>query len=260
MSVAKKIIALLVLIALLIGGLYLVNKYLMPNDDQTVEQATEDMTGGMSEPVHDHDHGDNEDTIQPSADSVSETGAVTVLPILPILGQRGVGDPNAPVKIEEFFSLTCNHCADFHKTTYQELKSKYIDTGKVYFVFQEFPLNGPALYGSMIARCLPDARYASFINLLLRNQDVWAYGGDFKAGLMQNAKLAGMSEEEFETCFNDKKLQEEMATNISAASTAYKISSTPSFVFNDGQRIMRGAKSIEAFDAVIEELMNNGAE
>lgn len=256
MSVAKKILILLVLIALLVGGWFFMNKSSETDVSQTTEQSADDLTGGMSEPINTSD----DNTIKPSADTVSEKGVVKTLPTLPTLGLRGVGDPNAPIKIQEFFSLTCNHCADFHTGPYQELKTKYIDTGKVYFIFQEFPLNGPALYGSMISRCMPEARYESFVDLLLRNQDVWAYSGDFKSSLMQNAKLAGMSEEEFETCFNNKELQQEIATNIAAASEAYKISSTPSFVFNDGERIMRGGKNMAAFDAVIEALMNESAE
>lgn len=255
MSVAQKILVLLAILALLIGGWFFMNKGADDVVLTTTEETTnikDGMTGEMSTI-------DETTTIKPSADSVSETGDIRSLPVLPNLGKRGVGDPNAPVTIQEFFSLTCNHCADFHINTYPEIKSKYIDTGKVYFVFQEFPLNGPALYGSMIARCLPEARYASFINLLLRNQDVWAFGGDFKGSLMQNAKLAGMSEEEFETCFNNTELQQDLAANISASQEAYKVSSTPTFVFNDGARIMRGGKSIEAFDAVIEELTNTNA-
>jgi protein-disulfide isomerase len=253
MSLAKKIIVLLVVLALLIGSWFFMNKKAgneAPSSNEITQTADELDPTALSQ----------KETIMPSADSVSEKGNISTLPILPVLGQRGIGDPNAPVKIQEFFSLTCNHCADFHADTYPELKSKFIDTGKAYFVFQEFPLNGPALYGSMIARCVPENRYASFIGLLLKNVDVWAFGGDFKSGLMQNAKLAGMSEEEFEACFNNKELQEDIAQNISNASESYQISSTPTFVFNDGQRIMRGNKGIEAFEAVIEELTNNTAE
>ncbi len=256
MSVAKKILVLLVVIALLIGGWFFMNKGANNAEAPVITNETTsetiDETGNMSTI-------EDSNKIMPSADSVSEKGEVKELPVIPALGVRGVGDPNAPVQIQEFFSLTCNHCADFHTSTYQEIKSQYIDMGKVYFIFQEFPLNGPALYGSMIARCLPSTRYASFINLLLRNQDVWAFGGDFKGSLMQNAKLAGMSEEEFETCFNNTELQEALAQNISASQEAYNVSSTPTFVFNNGERIMRGGKDIGAFKAVIEELMNENA-
>jgi protein-disulfide isomerase len=241
----KTLLALIVL--LLIGGWFFMNK---PADTVTTDSTnTEEVRKVITEDSHNHDH----DVLD--ASKVAEIGTVATLPIIPILGQRSVGNPNAPVKIQEFFSLTCNHCADFHTSTFQELKTKYIDTGKVYFTFQEFPLNGPALYGSMVARCLPEQRYEGFMDLLLRNQEVWAFSGDFKAALQQNAKLAGMSDEEFETCFNNEELQKAIATNIGAATDAYKISSTPSFVFNDGARIMRGGKSIEAFNAVIEELL-----
>ena len=196
-----------------------------------------------------HDHGAN-------AHSVGEKGKIHDLTIKPNLGRRGLGDPNAPVQIQEFFSLTCNHCATFHEGAFQELKSKYIDTGKVYYVFEEFPLNGPALYGSMVARCLPEERYEGFIDLLLKNQDSWAFGGDFKNSLKQNAKLAGMSDEEFEACFTNKALQADVAQNVKEASEVWKISSTPSFVLNKGERIMRGGASIKDFDAVISELMS----
>ena len=182
---------------------------------------------------------------------IGETGQIHQLSEKPTLGTRGLGDPNAPVQIREFFSLTCNHCADFHQGAYQALKEKYIDTGKVYYIYEEFPLNGPALYGSMIARCMPEERYAGFIDLLLKNQDVWAFEGDFKDGLKQNAALAGMSGEEFETCFANKEMQKDTANNIKEASDAWKIRSTPTFVFNDGEKILRGASPIESFDKVI---------
>ena len=200
-----------------------------------------------------HNHGA---TTTNSSNEIGTKGKIHTLTQHPLYGTRGVGNPDAPVKIQEFFSLTCNHCAEFHKGEYQEIKKNLIDTGKVYFVYEEFPLNGPALYGSMIARCLPEERYSGFIDILLRSQDKWAFGGDFKASLMQNAKLAGMSEEEFETCFNNKDLQKAVASNIKDASEVWKVNSTPSFVFNNGERILYGAKSYETFNKVVDQLIN----
>jgi protein-disulfide isomerase len=194
----------------------------------------------------------------PTAQTVpGEPGEVEEVAVDPVLGTRALGDPNAPVKIEEFFSLTCNHCADFHTGTFQALKRDYIDQGQVYFVFREFPLNGPALYGSMIARCLPEDRYADFVALLLREQDQWAFGGDFRGSLKRNATLAGMSEEEFEQCFSNSELQMAIAEGISQATEAYNIRSTPSFVFNDGERILRGSNPIDAFEQIITFLNND---
>lgn len=194
----------------------------------------------------------DETTASTGADIPGKEGQIYNKPVNPLLGVRGLGDPNAPIQIREFFSLTCNHCAAFHEGTFPQLKQKYIDTGKVYFIFEEFPLNGPALYGSMIARCMPEGRYDSFVALLLKEQDKWAFGGDFKANLKQNAALAGMGDEEFETCFNNKDLQKAIALNIQESSDNWKISSTPSFIFNDGERIMTGVQPLESFEKVMD--------
>ena len=219
----------------------------------TDEEATEDMGAHDHGHDHDHDHGHSHG----EAIDMGESGTIYEPPVNSVLGVRSLGDKNAPIQIREYFSLTCNHCANFHETTFQQIKEKYIDTGKVYFIYEEFPLNGPALYGSMIARCLPEERYAGFIDILLRNQDKWVFGGDFKAGLKQNAALAGMSDEDFEKCFNDKELQAAVASSIKQGTDVWKISSTPSFVFNNGQKILRGGKTIESFDGIIKWLEEN---
>lgn len=235
---------------------------LLPVDDHAAAHGHDD-PGGHSHGDHSHDHGQGQGQGQEQAKPVNPNkvpgteGKIYLKPVNPLLGVRGVGDANAPIKIREFFSLTCNHCATFHSTIYPQLKQKYIDTGKVYFIYEEFPLNGPALYGSMIARCMPEGRYESFVDLLLREQDKWAFSGDFKAALKQNAALAGMGDEEFETCFNNKELQKAIAMNIQESSDNWKISSTPSFVVNDGERIISGVRSIKDFDKVINYLSNN---
>ncbi|MCI5060458.1 MAG: thioredoxin domain-containing protein [Alphaproteobacteria bacterium] len=225
---------------------------------ETTEQETpEHDNHGATDHTHDHDHeGHTHDTANTSAanQSVGEKGNVVDIPVDPVLGRRAMGDPNAPVQIREYYSLTCNHCATFHTGTFQALKAKYIDTGKAYFIFEEFPLNGPALYGAMIARCMPLERYDAFHSMLLKTQDQWAFSGNFKESLKQNAKLAGMSDEEFDSCFNNEQLQKAMASNISKASEAWEISSTPTFIFNNGERILRGVRPIEDFDTVIADL------
>ena len=171
-----------------------------------------------------------------------------------IYGERSIGDENAPIHIQEFFSLTCNHCAEFHKGAYQELKQKMIDTGKVYFTYQDFPLNGPALYASMIARCMPEERYVQFVDTLLRQQDDWAFGGNFKEGLKQRAKLMGMSDEDFDACFANKELQKTIGSNIREISDHWKINSTPSFIINNGERVLYGAQTYETFEKLYKQL------
>jgi len=263
----SKVIPLIILLLIILAGIFLWNNYgkkLLGSADknateQTAGQTEDKLTFGEEDHDHDHDHdhehGEKDNMINADVD-VGDVGTVTEIPVRPALGVRALGDPNAPVTVREYFSLTCNHCAEFHKGTFQQLKSKYIDTGKLYFIYEEMPLNGPALYGSMIARCLPESRYPEFVSLLLNTQAQWAFGGDFRAELQKNAALAGMSEDEFNTCFENEELRTAIAENIDASAQAWKISSTPSFVFNDGERILRGGKPIASFDAVYDLLTN----
>lgn len=171
-----------------------------------------------------------------------------------ILGLRAVGDPAAPIKIEEFSSLTCPHCAGFHEKIYDELKAKYIDTGKVYFIFRDFPLNKPALDASITARCLPEDKYEAFLTLLFKTQRQWATEGYIKA-LEQNAKLAGLSGEDFEFCQKNETIRNEIAQTRQSLGEKYKIESTPTFIFNDGAEAIKGTASLAAFEQVIEKLL-----
>lgn len=190
-----------------------------------------------------------------SAEAAPESAAIinydsASLPTEP-MGARTLGDPNAPIKLQEFASLTCSHCAEFHKDTFPALKAKYIDTGKVFFTFNDFPLNQPALDASMVARCLQPDRYFPFVSMLFQSQGQWAFGGKHVDALRQNAKLAGMSDERFDSCLADQKMKEAIATRMKEAGEKYKIDSTPSFVFNEGAQNLRGSVPIAAFDQVI---------
>lgn len=172
-----------------------------------------------------------------------------VIPSNP-LDSRSLGNPNAPVKIEEFASLSCSHCAAFHKQVFPELKSKYIDTGKVYFTFSDFPLNAPALDGTLITRCMPGERYFAFLSMLFETQDKWAFSQDYKTILGQNAKLAGMSDDAFNECLANQNLKEGIVARMQSNQTKHGINSTPSFVIN-GTTVITGALPIDAFDQAI---------
>lgn len=167
------------------------------------------------------------------------------------LGERSLGDPNAPVKIEEFASLTCNHCAAFHSTTFPELKRNYIDTGKVFFTFTDFPLNAPALDATMVARCLPPERYFTFLSFLFETQAQWAFSQDYRNNLRQNAKLAGMTDERFDQCLADTALKDGIVARMQQKGLTHAVSSTPSFVVNG--TVLTGALPLAAFDKAIAE-------
>ncbi|MEC7028680.1 MAG: thioredoxin domain-containing protein [Pseudomonadota bacterium] len=174
-----------------------------------------------------------------------------------VMKVRTLGNPDAKVKLEEFASLTCSHCANFHTQTFGEVKSEMIDKGEVFFTFTDFPLNAPALEASIVARCLPEDRYFKFISFLFENQSDWAFNGDFSKSLRQNAKLVGASDEMLDACLTDD-IRAALLTRMQEAGQKHGISSTPSFVFNDGAEKLSGSQPYPIFKGMAEKLTSDG--
>ena len=149
-----------------------------------------------------------------------------------------LGDKNAPVTMIEYASLSCPHCASFVREAFDKLKSEYIDSGKVAFIFRNFPLNHPALAGAMASECAAkDAenaaeKYYSITKIIFRTQDNWAFDQKFLEKLESILKLDGMSSDKFSKCVNDKSLQEKILKHRMEAVKALEIKSTPSFFIN----------------------------
>jgi protein-disulfide isomerase len=159
------------------------------------------------------------------------------------LPEISLGKPDAPVTIIEYASLSCPHCADFHKNVFPALKSEYIDTGKVHFIMREFPHNEAALGGAVVARCLEPSRYLAFVSLLFSRQEDWAFKQDSLTPLKALAKQAGMTDDEFAKCINDESLQQKI---IAVRDEAEKkgVTSIPSFFVNG--KLAKGANTLEA--------------
>lgn len=167
------------------------------------------------------------------------------------LSSRSIGSDDAPVILHEYSSLSCGHCAKFHGEVLPKLKEEFVDTGKVKIIFHDFPLNRPAFIGSLAARCLPDANHYSFLQLLFETQAQWAFTSDFQEKLSQSARLAGLSQENFDLCVNNKALQEGLIEHVQAAQNKYQIRSTPSFVFDGDNAKIEGAADFQVFaDAI----------
>jgi protein-disulfide isomerase len=166
-------------------------------------------------------------------------------------GQRSAGKPDAKVTVQEFFSLTCTHCAGFAHETFPQIKSELIDTGKLRWVFEDFPLDQVALQAAMIARYLPPDRYEPFVMALFANQDRWAFarGANPTEELWKTAALAGMSRATFDQAIADNGLKAWILAQQSDAEKKYNIDSTPSFVIN-GQKYA-GEMSFDAFRKLI---------
>lgn len=169
------------------------------------------------------------------------------------LGEMTLGDPSAPVTVIEYASMTCSHCANFHETTFTPFKTKYIDTGKVYFIFREFPLDPLAASAFMLARCLPEDRYFPLVDILFRHQSTWALSNDPPAALLNMAKQAGFTQETFNECLTNQEILDGVYWVKDRGSQEFGVSSTPTFFINGTRK--SGALSLETLDQEIEPLL-----
>ena len=164
--------------------------------------------------------------------------------------EKVLGDPGASVTIIEFASLSCPHCAEFHKTRFDWLKENYIDTGKVRFIFRDFPLNRPALLGSMVAHCADPSKYFAYLSLLFKNQEKWAFSQPVEEQLVKLARVSGMGQEQLLNCLQDEALAEKIIQSRLESQNTYNIESTPSFLVGD--QLIVGVPSEERLRELIE--------
>jgi protein-disulfide isomerase len=186
------------------------------------------------------------------AKAQSATGALAAEPVS--LPDMALGPRNAPVTIVDYSSMTCSHCAAFMTKVFPMLRSKYIDTGWVRFVFREFPLDAKALAASMLARTIANddaGRYFGAIDTLFKQQDQLI--AQPKDTLQRVGQQFGMSERTVETCLKDQALLDKIAVDQKIASEEVKVRATPSFFIN-GQ-INEGFMSFEQMDTKINSLL-----
>jgi len=161
------------------------------------------------------------------------------------LGEMAIGSESAPITVIEYASMTCPHCAHFSETTFPELKKRYIDTGKVRFIFREFPLDRLAFAGFLLARCVPSDKYFPMIETLFAQQRDWVVEKPLQP-MRAIAKQAGVSQEAFDACLEDHKLIEGIEKVRSQAADKFGVNSTPTFFVN-GKRLP-GSLSIEEME------------
>lgn len=150
------------------------------------------------------------------------------------LTPRTMGSADAKVKVDEYFSLTCTHCAAFQRETFPKVKAELIDTGKVLYEWHDFPLDQVALTAAVVARALPPDRYEPFIDVLLKTQDKWAFarGVNSTEELAKLAALAGMPRATFDQAIADDATKRAILAAQEEAEKKYNINSTPSFLIN----------------------------
>ena len=165
------------------------------------------------------------------------------------LPDRVLGALDAPVTIVEYASFTCPHCAHFATTTYPELKKRFIDTGKVRFIYRDFPLDQLAAAGAMLAQCAPQEKYFDVVEALFQQQQKWVVNKPLPA-LLAIAKQAGFTQQSFEACLSNQKMLGDIEKVRETASKQFGVNSTPTFFING--KIQRGGVTIDELEKLIQ--------
>ena len=163
-------------------------------------------------------------------------------------GELSMGDPNAPITMIEYASLTCSHCAAFHNNTLPLIKEKYIETGEVRLVYRNYILNQWDLYASMISRCAGPEKAFGMMSLFFNRQSVWMQG-DIVNNLASLARRAGMNRATFDQCLANRDLQADILT-MREQGNEDGVTGTPTFLIN-GELKSNG--DMESFEEAFED-------
>ncbi len=187
------------------------------------------------------------------------TGAATAADVAkPVsLPDMALGPANSPVTITEYASMTCSHCAAFNEKVFPQLKTEFIDTGKIRYIFREFPLDIKAAAGSMLSRCIANGdapKYFAVTDLLFRQQNDWVLKNTTET-LKRIGKQAGLSGDAVEACLKDQALLDKIAADQKYANEVLKVNSTPTFFING--EMLKGETSFEEFAKRINPLLKS---
>ena len=164
---------------------------------------------------------------------------------------RVLGDPDAPLTMIEYSSLTCPHCASFHAKSYKPIVETYVETGRMKFEMRDFPLDQYALRASAMARAIDGKPYFALIDLIFKQQSSWTRASNPLDAVKKIGRLAGISAETAEAYMTNDELLDSILNGRIAAQKTYDVNSTPTFVIGD--EVIRGAESFETFQKVIED-------
>jgi protein-disulfide isomerase len=173
------------------------------------------------------------------------------------LPDMALGPADATVTITEFASMTCPHCAAFNADVFPKIKSEYIDSGKIRYIFREFPLDIKAAAGSMLARCIAKGdggKYFAVIDMLFKQQNDWVMKNTTET-LSRIGKQAGLTQQAVEDCLKDQALLDKIAADQKFANEVLKVNSTPTFFING--EMIKGETSFEEFDKKIKSLLKS---
>lgn len=144
-----------------------------------------------------------------------------------------LGNPKAAVKIVEYASLSCPHCAEFYEVVMPDLQKNYIQTGKIAFVFRHFPLNAPAMKAAMAVDCAPKDQREPLLKAFFAHQRDWAFDSEYIAGIAKIAARHGLDTKALDACFANTALEDRTLKTRQAAEEKLSVASTPTFFVNN---------------------------
>jgi len=166
-----------------------------------------------------------------------------------------MGNRSSKILLIEYSSLTCPHCAYFHKEVYPELKKKYIDTGKIAYVLREFVANKQDLDGAILSRCLDDKNDPlKLLSVLYAQQDNWAFNKNYRELLENIGQLAGISKDQFAECLARSELVQMLASNSRSITFYKEFVGTPAFVING--KMHKGIYDVETLSHAIDNALD----
>lgn len=165
------------------------------------------------------------------------------------LGDHALGDPKAPNVVIEYGSLTCSHCQAFNASVFKPFKAKYIDTGKVYYIFREFTLNPVDQIAVMQVHCAPAEKYFPLVDLLYEQQASWAFVDKPQEALAALLKQAGISQESFDACLKNQSVLDGINEVKNRAAQKFGVGATPTFFFNGTKH--EGEQTMEDIDKIL---------
>ncbi len=188
---------------------------------------------------------------------LAQAGPVWALGLDDLMKAGALGNEKASVTVIEYASLGCPHCAHFANDIFPAFKQKYVDTGKVRYIFRDYPLDELSMRAAQMARCGGPDRFMGYIEVLYRTQESWVEAKDPTAALERIGLLGGMSKEQFDACMQNKDLADAVLKERLEAEEKYKVESTPTFIINGEPHA--GAMPLEDFDKILEPLLRKGS-
>jgi protein-disulfide isomerase len=165
------------------------------------------------------------------------------------LGERALGNPNAPITVIEYASLTCPHCASFQRDVFPRVKKEFIDTGKIRFIVREFPIGRTSGAAAIATRCVPPEKYFSLFSAFLLRQPEWVSQEVRPDAIYSVAKSSGLSRAEFDKCATNQTIIDGL-TEVKQRGRKFGVVGTPTFFANG--RKAQGTITFEEFKALLD--------